>query len=255
MTVRAAVSVCPSPGGSQRFGMAASGLAPKHYRSAAGTHRRTSKRTSLTESYDGSSDYRSPLRANRDGLLRRDVRAHASALALLPTPMSSGGAAERRGRAWRHGKRIREKSVRNTKGLKRGGSPGRKKGTPNTVTTEAKAAAARLVDDRRYRPEAAGLPPVGAPTCAQPPCLLVLLGYTSPATIAVRVSMGHVRMRRRAALAGRGRRQRSASRDATASRARSVAADRAHTHAARTRGISTSRAGRHSCAAKASAAP
>jgi hypothetical protein len=39
---------------------------------------------------------------------------------------------------------------RNTSGLKRGG-PGRKKGTPNKVTVEVRAAAEALVDDPVYR--------------------------------------------------------------------------------------------------------
>lgn len=38
-----------------------------------------------------------------------------------------------------------------TRGLKRGGGPGRKKGVPNKVTIEAKLAAAGLVDDPVYR--------------------------------------------------------------------------------------------------------
>jgi hypothetical protein len=37
------------------------------------------------------------------------------------------------------------------RGLKRGGSPGRPKGTPNKATVEAKAACAALVDDPAYR--------------------------------------------------------------------------------------------------------
>lgn len=38
-----------------------------------------------------------------------------------------------------------------THGLKRGGSPGRPKGTPNKATAEAKEAAARIVDDPVYQ--------------------------------------------------------------------------------------------------------
>lgn len=40
--------------------------------------------------------------------------------------------------------------ARNTSGLKRGG-PGRPKGLPNRVTTEAKAACNQIVDDPTYR--------------------------------------------------------------------------------------------------------
>jgi len=36
-------------------------------------------------------------------------------------------------------------------GLKRGGSPGRPKGVPNRVTTDARAGCTQLVDDRVYR--------------------------------------------------------------------------------------------------------
>lgn len=50
-----------------------------------------------------------------------------------------------------NGKTIRKKSGRNTSGLKRGGSPGRPKGVPNKVTTEAREAANALVDDPVYR--------------------------------------------------------------------------------------------------------
>ena len=41
--------------------------------------------------------------------------------------------------------------MRNTSGLKRGGSPGRPKGVPNKVTIEVRAACAELVDDPVYR--------------------------------------------------------------------------------------------------------
>ena len=41
--------------------------------------------------------------------------------------------------------------MRNTSGLKRGGSPGRPKGVPNKVTTEVRSACAELVDDPVYR--------------------------------------------------------------------------------------------------------
>ena len=40
--------------------------------------------------------------------------------------------------------------MRNTSGLKRG-SPGRPKGVPNRVTTEARSACAEVVDDPVYR--------------------------------------------------------------------------------------------------------
>jgi len=49
------------------------------------------------------------------------------------------------------GKTVRPQSVRNTSGLRRGGSPGRPKGVPNKVTTEARAACTQLVDDPVYR--------------------------------------------------------------------------------------------------------
>lgn len=42
------------------------------------------------------------------------------------------------------------KKPRNTSGLRRGGQ-GRTKGTPNKVTTEARLAAAAIVDDPEYR--------------------------------------------------------------------------------------------------------
>lgn len=41
--------------------------------------------------------------------------------------------------------------MRNTSGLKRGGSPGRPKGKPNKATVEVKEACAEIVDDPVYR--------------------------------------------------------------------------------------------------------
>jgi hypothetical protein len=59
--------------------------------------------------------------------------------------------ARRRPKLWADGKSNRGKSVaKNTKGLKRGGSPGRPKGVPNRATTEAKEMCSRIVDDPGY---------------------------------------------------------------------------------------------------------
>jgi hypothetical protein len=49
------------------------------------------------------------------------------------------------------GKRIREPTVRNTSGLKRGGSPGRPKGLPNKATVEVKQFSTELVVNPEYR--------------------------------------------------------------------------------------------------------
>ena len=44
-----------------------------------------------------------------------------------------------------------ENPLSRTRGLRRGGSPGRPKGVRNRATLEAKAAAALIVDDPKYR--------------------------------------------------------------------------------------------------------
>jgi len=46
---------------------------------------------------------------------------------------------------------VENPSLARTRGLKRGGSPGRPKGVPNKATVEAKAAATLIVDDPKYR--------------------------------------------------------------------------------------------------------